>query len=44
MGTLGRCGIFVTGVIVPAFIGVIGVSDFDMKDVDIDTNIKKYGS
>lgn len=33
-----------TGVSVPAFIGVICVVDFDMKDVDIDTNIKKYGS
>lgn len=33
-----------TGVSFPMFIGVISVVDFDMKDVDIDTNIKKYGN
>lgn len=44
MGTLGRCDIFVTGVSFPTFIGVICVVDFDIKDVDIDINIKKYGS
>lgn len=44
MGRLGRCGIFVTGVSFPIFIGVISVVDFNMKDVDIDVNIKTYGN